>query len=352
MRWASRIAAVLVVLVLLPSVSTSPDCRCIDPPTDMTVTLHTTLTTVDIGRDHYDDLEDSLDTGELVFIIETVPLGACSHCARTFVKYLTGFDIEAREDEYGNLSVPINAVIYSITECWPPSRVSFTATLFEDDYSSYAEVHDIVRRLAANSADGVPIPELSEEDARSGWTLLLSGAWLTRLSSAIEGGKDVIGRVTTWQRSFPTEQGPHRNFPDEIENTLIYGRTDRAGGTILWQLHHDYGYPPGRCTGEEVANIPPRARASCPTYSPGEPPSDIHWVGETITFRASGSSDEDGEIVSFTWDMGDGNTAEGDRVRYAYDDAGTYEVCVTVTDDDGATDTDCCSVEILMKEGG
>jgi hypothetical protein len=340
----------VALLMLLPSFATSPDCRCIDPPTNMTVTLHTTLTTVDIGRDHYGDLEDSLDTGELVFILETVPRGACSHCARTFVKYLPQFEVESYQDEHGNLSVPINAVIYSITECWPPSRVSFTATLFEDDYSSYSEVHDIVRRLAENSADGEPIAELPEDDARNGWTLLLSGAWLTRLNNAIEGGKDVIGRVTTWQRSFPTEQGPHRDLPTEIENTLLYGRADRPGGPILWQLHHDYGYPSGSCTDTDVANHPPRARAGCPTYSPGEPPADIHWVGESISFRASGSSDEDGEIVSFLWELGDGNAAEGDRVRYAYEEPGTYEVCVTVTDDDGATDTDCCTVDILPKE--
>jgi PKD repeat protein len=59
----------------------------------------------------------------------------------------------------------------------------------------------------------------------------------------------------------------------------------------------------------------------------------------TLTADASTSADPDGEIVSYAWDLGDGDTAATPVVEHTYAEAGTYEVTLTVTDDDGATAT-------------
>ena len=56
-----------------------------------------------------------------------------------------------------------------------------------------------------------------------------------------------------------------------------------------------------------------------------------------VTFSASGSSDADGTIVSYAWDYGEGSTGSGMNVNHTFASAGTYEVNLTVTDDDGAT---------------
>jgi len=60
---------------------------------------------------------------------------------------------------------------------------------------------------------------------------------------------------------------------------------------------------------------------------------------EIVTFNASGSYDPDGTIVAYSWDFGDGITATGVNVSHSYPESGAYTVTLTVTDDDGATDT-------------
>lgn len=57
----------------------------------------------------------------------------------------------------------------------------------------------------------------------------------------------------------------------------------------------------------------------------------------TIDFDGSGSTD-DGSVVSWDWDFGDGNTGSGEFVSHTYAVLGTYDVTLTVTDDLGGTD--------------
>ena len=71
------------------------------------------------------------------------------------------------------------------------------------------------------------------------------------------------------------------------------------------------------------------------TYSPTWPA-----VNETVTFNASASYDPDGSgsIVSYRWDFGDSTNATGMIVNHNYTAFGTYNVTLTVTDDDDLTD--------------
>ena len=59
-------------------------------------------------------------------------------------------------------------------------------------------------------------------------------------------------------------------------------------------------------------------------------------AGETITFDGSGSSDFDGTIASYTWSNG----LTGITASQAYNTAGAYEILLTVTDNNGASNTD------------
>ncbi|MBC2717235.1 MAG: PKD domain-containing protein [Desulfobacteraceae bacterium] len=75
-----------------------------------------------------------------------------------------------------------------------------------------------------------------------------------------------------------------------------------------------------------------------PTADAGGPYSGIE--GQSITFDGSGSTDSDGNIVFYDWDFGDaGFAAAGISLTRIYFQQGAYTVTLTVTDQDGATDT-------------
>jgi PKD repeat protein len=62
-------------------------------------------------------------------------------------------------------------------------------------------------------------------------------------------------------------------------------------------------------------------------------------------FDASASSD-DGTIVSYDWDFGDGSNGSGVTASHTYAAGATYTVALTVTDDGGLSDTDQQAVPV------
>jgi PKD repeat protein len=63
------------------------------------------------------------------------------------------------------------------------------------------------------------------------------------------------------------------------------------------------------------------------TFSPSSPKEH-----DSIFFDASSSLDPDGQIVSYTWNWGDGSTGSGRQTTHSYELAATYAVVLTVTD--------------------
>lgn len=86
------------------------------------------------------------------------------------------------------------------------------------------------------------------------------------------------------------------------------------------------------------------------SYSPKSTMEDSYIVGasEWVTFDASASTD-DGEVTAYSWNFGDGQYAEGPEVRHRWLYSGTYNVALTVTDNDGGAST---HVQQIRVEGG
>ena len=66
-----------------------------------------------------------------------------------------------------------------------------------------------------------------------------------------------------------------------------------------------------------------------------------------VGFDASGSSDADGTIASYTWNFGDGSTGAGAISQHTYTKAGTYTATLTVTDNTGAQSTSTVTISTV-----
>jgi serine protease len=109
-------------------------------------------------------------------------------------------------------------------------------------------------------------------------------------------------------------------------NRLLYSR-------IGVNAIADTGPPP-------VENEPPTA-----SFTPS-------CVDLECDFDATASSDEDGSIVSYSWDFGDASLGSGVVTSHAYAAGGTYEVILTVTDDQGATGSTSADITVSTSGGG
>jgi penicillin-binding protein 1A len=93
-------------------------------------------------------------------------------------------------------------------------------------------------------------------------------------------------------------------------------------------------------TGGTPVNKPPKAAFEWTPVSPA--------AGGAVTFDASTSTD-DGTIVTWVWDFGDGtkDTASGESATHTYAKPGLYDVKLSITDDGGATVSVSKRVKIL-----
>ncbi|HEY3407819.1 MAG TPA: PKD domain-containing protein [Propionicimonas sp.] len=70
-----------------------------------------------------------------------------------------------------------------------------------------------------------------------------------------------------------------------------------------------------------------------------------------VSFNGAGSSDSDGTVASYSWNFGDGQNGTGVSPNHTYAAAGTFDVVLTVTDNDGATDSVTHSVTTVAPAG-
>lgn len=95
-------------------------------------------------------------------------------------------------------------------------------------------------------------------------------------------------------------------------------------------------YPLGGCG---VSNLDPVADANGP-YSGRK-----YWP---VDLDGTGSYDQDGSIIEYEWDFGDGSPkGYGETTNHTYSAAGIYDVTLKVTDNNGGSDNDTTYVEIV-----
>jgi len=115
-------------------------------------------------------------------------------------------------------------------------------------------------------------------------------------------------------------------------NSKAYLVWDAAGEVYISSTEGDETEP------VPIPNKPPRARL---TYTPfdGLYPLEVH-------FNASNSTDSDGRIVSYNWTFGDGSKGSGKTVIHTFQEKGSFTIRLTVTDDDGDSDSATALVNV------
>ena len=160
-----------------------------------------------------------------------------------------------------------------------------------------------------------PLPQINV-------TPLLGFAPLT-ISADGNGSSDPNGTIVSYDWDFGDGNGAMG---------LSVGHTYAAPGnyTVLLTVTDDQGAT-ASVSQTVTANTAPQAAF---TISPTNALLPV-----TVSADASASSDAFGSIVSYAWDFGDGTTATGVSAGHTYNAAGVYTVTLTVTDDNGATDS-------------
>lgn len=111
---------------------------------------------------------------------------------------------------------------------------------------------------------------------------------------------------------------------------------------ICLKVTDSYGETDISCTTVTIIpNLPPIADPNGPYLNPLE-----------SCFDGTGSSDPDGDPLTYSWDFGDGNTDTGATPCHTYAEAGIYDVCLTVNDGTVDSQEVCTSAVIYDPSAG
>ncbi|WP_019136384.1 PKD domain-containing protein [Cellulomonas massiliensis] len=128
---------------------------------------------------------------------------------------------------------------------------------------------------------------------------------------------------TAWQQSV-TDATAALQAPGGLRLSS-YLSASATGGAVVVAYDDLLAVPVGTQPPPPPANLPPTAAFGSVAD------------GLAVTVDASPSSDGDGSVVSRTWTFGDGASGSGVTATHTYAAGGTYDVTLTVTDDDGAS---------------
>jgi outer membrane protein OmpA-like peptidoglycan-associated protein len=102
---------------------------------------------------------------------------------------------------------------------------------------------------------------------------------------------------------------------------------------------------------KRVAAPPPPPPANRPPVARLQSPSE-GYINTMLKFDASGSSDADGDPLTYGWNFGDGTTAQTTTPAgtHQFAEVGNYTVRVTVDDGRGGTDTTNRFIRVLSRQ--
>jgi len=122
---------------------------------------------------------------------------------------------------------------------------------------------------------------------------------------------------------------------------IYYNFTTAGNHTIQFTVTDSRSLSCTTSTAIDISNLPPEIQIR---------PLLTGKVGKEIEFDARDSTDPDGEIVDYIWEM-DNETYHGPHIYHAFSQAGTHEIKLTIVDNLGAKNTTVSRVTIQGNEG-
>jgi PKD repeat protein len=216
------------------------------------------------------------------------------------------------------------------------STGSFDVSLTAED--AKGAVNTVISRITLDSTNAPPIASF------------VPGSTSTVLGATVNfnpgGSSDPDGSLVRFDWEFGDGTSLSRTSPSAIEHVFQSAGSKQVRLTVT----DNDGLSSSTTTDIQVRlNAAPVAFVNLPTT----PVS-----GTPLTFSPSGSSDSDGFLVKYDWEMGDGTTYSRLNtdallvVTHQYVSPGTYQVKLKVTDNDNATHTVQQALNVTLGQAG
>jgi PKD repeat protein len=206
-------------------------------------------------------------------------------------------------------------------------------------------------RFLANGTVGVAVTRLagSATETLVGGEVVVPGVTYMA-GTALQLRLQVSGTGTTTVSATVWAAGAAEPATPTVTRTDTTASLQSPGGLALAAYQSGSSTAPVAVRFSALTATPVGAVEPAPAPAPVPVPVPAPNVAPTARFTAgaaglvgtvdgAASTDIDGSIAGYRWDFGDGTTGNGAQASHTYGAAGTYQVVLTVTDDDGATGT-------------
>ncbi|MGR5285539.1 PKD domain-containing protein [Vibrio maritimus] len=172
------------------------------------------------------------------------------------------------------------------------------------------------------------------------------------------GARCVVDRPVTNGRGSNTDSG----YLCDTEGGSSGSPVLAASSHRVVALHHLGGcYNKGAHISKIWPLVSSHFPAGVPTSNVGSPSGgnqapiaqmDVNCTALSCQFNANQSSDSDGNIANYSWRFGDGASSQGVSVSHSYVSSGQYTVTLTVTDNQGLSDSTTQVVSVQDSSNG
>jgi PKD repeat protein len=197
-----------------------------------------------------------------------------------------------------------------------PEAVLVTLLITDDEGATHTATMNIVIFPAIR-----PIANFSYEP---------KGGTINDTVTFFDESRDEDGSILSWEWDFGDGETSRRKDP-------THRFEDKGIHRVTLTVEDDDGNKDTVTNSVTIANLPPIAEFTASVASA--------QIDDEIRF-IDASTDPEAHQLGYSWDFGDGSSSDDPNPSHHYDEAGSYTVVLTITDDEGKTDTSSASVRI------